>query len=181
MSKSVYLIGEPGVGKTTVTSALCQNFALGDELQLLGKLWGTELLSAGELAGYRLGRERELFAGTDALAMSVNPDAVKWVQEDPLPEIIVGEGARLANKRFLTALEEKTNFLLVLVIADNAAQRREERGSNQNQSWVQGRLTASVNLFKEALEFGWNAIVLDNTDNDPQESADIIWKDLQKL
>jgi dephospho-CoA kinase len=181
VSKSVYVIGEPGSGKTTVTQAICKDFASGEERQLLGKLWGKELLADNELAGYRLGRDRGLFSGTDALAMSANPDAIQWLEATTLPALIVGEGARLANKKFLTTLNEKTQFLLVLLIADNALERRNERGSNQNPSWVKGRLTASLNLYKEALDLGWNTIIIDNTSSTPEDSAAIIWEALQKL
>ena len=178
MSKSVYVIGEPGVGKTTVIQAVCQDLVLGEERKLLGNLWGAELLADNELAGYRLGRDKGLFSGTDALAMSVNPDAIQWVLAGSLPSIVVGEGARLANKKFLTALNEKTKFLLVLLIADNALERRIGRGSNQNPSWVKGRLTASLNLYKEAIDLGWETIIIDNTVSTPQESAAAIWQAL---
>jgi len=181
MSKSLYLIGEPGVGKSTVLSAFCANYLLGLEQQLLAKLWGDELFVEDKLFGYRLGRTRESFSGTDALAMSVNPDAVQWVNTYPLPQIVVGEGARLANKKFLTALNDKTSLLLVLVVANNAAERRLDRGSNQNPSWIKGRATASLNLFEVALELGWTTMVVDNSEQTPEESAAVIRGVLERL
>ena len=181
MSKSLYLIGEPGVGKSTVVNAFCDSYTIGAKQQLLGKLWADQLLAEDELVGYRLGRTRETFSGTDALAMSVNPDAVAWVESCQLPTILVGEGARLANKKFLTALNENTSLLLVLVLADNAAERRVSRGSNQNPSWVKGRATASLNLFKEALELGWTTMVVNNSEQTPEESAAVIRGALERL
>lgn len=167
-------MGEPGVGKTTVMGQLCRKHTVGPDMQLRGLLWGQPLLLEDEWVGIRLGRDRAQFSGTDALGMAVNPDAVTWVEKDPLPPLIVGEGARLANERFLNALSNRSELLVVLLRAKNAAERREERGSQQNPSWIRGRATASRNLFDKLAERGFASLELNNTWLKPLEAATII-------
>lgn len=65
--------------------------------------------------------------------------------------MVLAEGARLANRRFLTAAVE-SGYQVLLVLLDHAdAERwREARsveiGKHQNASWVKGRRSASMNL-----------------------------------
>ncbi len=170
---AVYLIGEPGVGKTTVMGELCAPYVVGEAARLRGQLWG-EPLTGGRWTGVRLGRSRGTFSGTDALGMSVNPDAVAWAAEDDLPQIIFGEGARLANERFLLTLAARTDLLLVLLTASNAPERRRKRGTEQNPSWVKGRATASHRMFDKAFEMGIPSFAIDTTYEQPSVIARMI-------
>lgn len=172
-SIAVYLVGEPGVGKTTVMNELSSHYDVGPAVRLRGQLWG-EPLTGGGASGVRLGRTRGTFSGTDALGMSVNPDAVAWAAEDTLPAIVFGEGARLANEKFLFTLAMRAKTLVVLLTAANAAERRRERGSDQNPTWIKGRATASYRIFEKCLNSGIPALPIDTTNMEPPAIADII-------
>ena len=151
--KAIYLIGEPGVGKSTVIRELYPNLRATTAIRLNKQLWGQPLKRGHITAGVMLGKEREGFTGTDALGMSVNPDAIAWCSDASIPyRFIIGEGARLANIAFLTALHVsiRTSQSRTL-IADNAAQRREQRAERlgtdlQAESCVIGRKTGARNL-----------------------------------
>lgn len=147
---AIYLIGEPGVGKTTVSLELAAKYALQPAIRLHKQLWGQEMTRGHITKGVLLGKSKPPFSGTDALGMSVNPDACHWVENQTDYRLIIGEGARLTNTKFLTALAEHTNLTLALLTADNAQERRENRqkamGTEaQDAQWVQGRKTAARN------------------------------------
>jgi hypothetical protein len=152
---------------------LSSNYDIYPPVRLRGQLWGEPFVGAG-YTGVRLGRPRGTFSGTDALGMSVNPDAVAWLGEDDLPTIVFGEGARLANERFLSALATRYKTLVVLLMARNAAERRLERGSHQNPTWIKGRKTASYRMFERAMELGIPALAIDTTSIEPATVADNI-------
>jgi len=154
-------------------NALSSHYRVGEAIRLRGQLWG-EPLEGGAGSGVRLGRTRGTFSGTDALGMSVNPDAVAWAAEDDLPSVILGEGARLANEKFLFTLGMRCKTLVVLLTAENAAQRRRERGSDQNPTWIKGRATASFRMFEKAVTNGIPALPVDTTNIGPTAIADII-------
>lgn len=154
---SYYIVGEPGVGKTTLMRALLTDtYHRGTAVRLRGNLWAEPL---GALAvpdsrqqqGWHLGRPRDKFGGTDALAMNVQPDAVNWaesVADDGL--VVYGEGDRLGNATFLRALAERGPLCLIeLRGPDIAAAQREARGSRQNPGWVRGRATHVTRLVNE--------------------------------
>lgn len=181
MTRAVYLIGEPGAGKTTLMEQLCRHYTIGTAEQLEGQLWGERLWLDGDVAGIRLGRTRESFSGTDALGMAVNPDAIRWLQTGKPTPILLGEGARLANWAFVEMLYRRTNALVVLVRASNAAERRLQRGSQQNPNWVRGRATASLRLFERIVSTGYPALSLDTTTLSPLEAATIVENEMGTL
>lgn len=174
MTRAVYLIGEPGVGKTTLMEALSDGYTIEAADRLEGQLWGEKLWAGDRYAGIRLGRSRETFSGTDALGMAVNPDAIRWLETGDLPPLILGEGARLGNLRFQIALHNKTSALTILLRAADAAERREKRGSQQDPNWIKGRATASLKLFHTIVELGLPALSLDTTSMTPEEAGNIV-------
>lgn len=179
MTTAIYLIGEPGVGKTTTMRALLTRFQVAEAQKLQGQLWAEPLYDANFLVGYHLGKRRSIFSGTDALSMSVCPTAINWLETtQPLPQWLLGEGSRLSTPKFLEVLHRKTDFLLVLLQAANAETRRESRGSSQNATWIRGRVTQANNLLKRNQH--WRSLVLDTSSTAPTEIAAIIWANVPK-
>lgn len=160
MTKSVYIIGSAGAGKSTFTQHLLDNLGaqLGPLIDLhslrnakaLVTLRGHRFVSsAGE--GIYLGCMRDEFPGTDGLDRASSPVGAQWLNEGDVPPILVAEGATLATRRFLNALNEHTDLLLVHLVVEEFVRelRFLERGSTQDERFVQNTVTRSANLFND--------------------------------
>ncbi|QWY84351.1 adenylate kinase [Mycobacterium phage Knocker] len=149
----VYVVGPPGSGKSTLMARLTEEFQRVPAIVPdHGPVAHDEFLDAdgNPIDAAELGVQRGLFSGTDALPSSVIDKAVPWLFEKPY-RLILAEGARLANKRFLSAAVEAGYEVVLAVLAhDDAEAWRKRRakaiGRDQNPSWVKGRVTATANL-----------------------------------
>lgn len=149
----IYLVGQPGSGKSTLMADLTAQFprhkiAPNDDYPVAHDVLVDP--RTGTVVGAELGIIRESFSGTDALPSAIIDKAVPWVLTRPYP-LLLGEGARLGNKRFLeSAIEAGYDVTLALLDHDQAEDWRAIRSKalkrTQNESWVRGRRTASVNL-----------------------------------
>ena len=181
---SLYLLGAPGVGKSTVLAAAIERmrFTPLPEDRVHGRLIGHPMYDRhGEVTGLYLGRHREQFPGTDGLSMAVAPDAREWARglaDGTHLQWIVGEGARLGNVGFLRALGETTRLTLALLTAteETLTERRDGRGSTQTPSWMRGAATAARNAFQGASEAGaiTRGVVVDTTGKTPAEIVEEI-------
>lgn len=147
--KVAYLIGAPGVGKST---------ALRSALEILewGKPASRDLpvphLDYGQ-GRIQVGRDRgNGFSGTDALALSINPRAVGWIATTP-GSVVVGEGDRLANGKFLEACEAAGTLRLIwldapptLCIGRMVARAADLGVAPQTAAWWKGRYTKTAGL-----------------------------------
>lgn len=141
----VYVIGEPGAGKTTAVNAYCAAYEPVDvPTPIAHRAW----LDDGTLTFVTLGRDRPPFSGTDTLAMNVQPAVTAWLSEPTSPRLVLAEGDRLGNGKFFDAMTTAGRDLTVVYLAtgtDVAAQRRAARsastGTTQNATWVAGRVT----------------------------------------
>lgn len=148
MTRSVYVLGGNGTGKSTFTAKLLAN--LGWQLGPLEDLWrvpnarGSLVTLRGHRAGdaVYLGVMREQFPGTDGLDRASSIAAAAWIGTEPLPAAVLAEGATLATTRFLTALRDRTDLLLLHLYCSDAERERRfaERGSEQ--AWVFAKTTA---------------------------------------
>lgn len=150
----VYVIGEPGVGKSTAmrtaTAGLPRTFLPAQ----VGGVAREILLNPNtyQVAGVELGFRRSGgFSGTDALAMNAVVGACAYLRSgraEQESQLILGEGARLGCARFLTAaVNAGWSVRLVHILgAEVAAERRRARGSKQNESWVKGSATRAARL-----------------------------------
>lgn len=165
MPEAVYLVGAPGIGKSTVMELLIAEWTPGAFERPDGYApFGYEVLFSGDRvpAGVYLGRHRGAFSGTDALAYTALPAAVRWVTEAELPERVYGEGARLAHERFLLPLHGRAALTVVHLVgsADHLAERRLARQSNQNPSWMKGAETRARKVVERVTAAGVRVVTV---------------------
>lgn len=144
----LYIVGAPGVGKSTVTRELTSGW---DTYVNRHAAIPHSVLShpvSDQIHGVELGVPRDSFPGTDALAMDIGPRALRWLQELPAP-FALGEGSRLATRPFLGGLAAVgVPVTLVRLTADEELleQRWKARGSKQNPSWRKGAATRAARV-----------------------------------
>ena len=161
----LYLIGQPGAGKSTLAALLVDGLVplSIEERPFAHTLW------PGGVA--ELGARREKFSGTDALSMSVQPRVVEWLRNER-PPYVLAEGDRLANGRFFNEVLGSGYRLTVARLAVSAVvaqHRREQRADAlgtgpQNPGWVKGRISKAANLAEQ-----WRSRLLElDADQSPQ-------------
>lgn len=164
----VYVIGYPGVGKSTAVAQSLQllNYSVGvaHEEPIPHIKWINE---KGNTIN-ELGRRRDSFSGTDALALNIQPRATAWLEQQPTGTFIA-EGDRLANPKFFdVAIRTCERFVIAhidapLDLARTRAQRRAERLgiATQNETWWKGRATKVGNL---VASYGARVVAIDGRD-----------------
>lgn len=165
VTRSVYIIGGAGTGKSTFTAALLGDCYFGPLLNLHEERNAKNVVTLrghglsrptapqGQRGGMYLGAMRDEFPGTDALDRATSPVGAAWLRAGDLPPWIVSEGATLATRPFMYALAETTLLLAVHLYASDAVkvQRFAERGSAQKESFVTATATRSANLYRDML------------------------------
>lgn len=187
VTRSVYIIGGAGTGKSTFTRELlerlgCRMGSLYDLYALPNKknvvtLRGHDL----EPGGIYLGCMRDSFPGTDGLDRASSPVGAAWLRNGDLPDFIVAEGATLATRPFIAALHETTRLLLVHLTADDFIKelRFKQRGSEQADSFVTATATRSANLLADMGKLGVAALEVDTSE--PREWSDALTLCLEHL
>lgn len=158
MAKIIFIVGEPGVGKSKLVDTafghlernVIEHKHAGGPMREL--LWaGSELIGC-EL-GRREGKHPPGYPGTDAMSMSAIVGVDSWLRAGADGQgLILVEGTRLANKRFVDAARAGAHSLILANLhgPDAAAMRRALRGSKQDPQWLKGRQTAAKNFFELA-------------------------------
>jgi len=137
--------GEPGSGKTTLMKILISHYGVApkyDAFKLVPYLQKDNIYILGKY------EENEVFSGTDRMSMAVQPEAIKFLATLPNDSVILYEGDRLFTSSFLEDCLEKYNLSIVYLSTDKEVrkERYKERGSNQNETWLQGRETKISNI-----------------------------------
>lgn len=183
MTRSVYVIGGAGTGKSTFMEQMldrlgCQMGPLTDLYQKPNSR-GTVItlrghgLAAGAGEGVYLGVMRDSFPGTDGLDRVSCVPGEAWLLAGDLPEFIVAEGATLATRGFMDTLREQTDLLVILLTAEEFVKevRFSERGSNQDEKFVLATETRSRNLAVALNKDGAKVWEVDSADPDEWEQA----------
>ena len=182
MTRSVYIIGGAGTGKSTLMQWVLDGLEakLGEltdlhtvynarnyRIRLRGQAF------TGRVDGMYLGQMREWHPGTDGLDRASSRPAVEWLQTGELPEVIVGEGATLATRPFLTELANRTNLVVLYLTAEDwlTDLRFLERGTEQQPSFVTSTVTRSANLAKDLRGAGVPVFELDTGDPEAVEQG----------
>jgi ribose 1,5-bisphosphokinase PhnN len=141
----VYIVGAPGAGKTTLMAELTRNCSRSPADGAVPY----DLLSIGNRhVAVEMGKHRPGFAGTDAMSMSIQPVAEKWIAGHPHP-LVLGEGMRLANMKFFNAAADAGYTVKVVMIAIEESvleSQRAARGAQQNEQWLKGATSRARNL-----------------------------------
>jgi thymidylate kinase len=137
----LYILGVPGSGKSTLVAELVRG-----RRRRVAKEPVLHTSYEGGLV--QLGRERAGSSGTDAMSMSASPFAIAALDAGIWPKI-VAEGDRLAHPGFFLAARAAGYDLDVVLLDvpwEVAVARRAERGSDQNEQWLEGRRSKVANL-----------------------------------
>ena len=144
MAKLIGIIGMPGTGKTTMMREWMAMREWSEDTPI--KLLNTHVSSGIRLFGKYA--EGDIYAGTDKLSMAVQPAAIEYLKGDPSP-INVFEGDRLTTLTFFEeAVRLGHDVTIIELTVDNATreQRYRDRGSEQSDTFVNGRRTKVRNI-----------------------------------
>ena len=152
MTKIIAIGGEPGAGKSTLMHEILEKYSWKfdyDSFKLVPYL-------TNEKRVYALGKyyeEGQVFSGTDRMSMAVQPEAIKFLASIPKDSIVLFEGDRLFNASFLEHCVENYDCEILYLDTDKSIRddRCKDRGSEQNETWLQGRETKLSNIMTNML------------------------------
>ena len=161
MRQILWVVGEPGVGKTTlVRHLLAENGDLSGAPYTFNAKpkWtiGKEVAAAGHYLGQK-------FDGADMVPYNGVKQALEFWQEyvGPRCKLTIFDGDRFSNSGVIDFFREATGPIdLRVVLLQNsevAAARRAERGTTQDPAWVRGRKTKAerfITLFSRVMVIG---------------------------
>ena len=163
MALVLFLLGSPGVGKTSLARRLL--WSGGREPTLLHRpKWSfTDTVCA---AGHYKG---ELFDGADTIPYSGAKEALeRWSQMFVTWPLTILDGDRMSTKgtlEFLDRYNVQRYAILLQASPLDLIARRQERGSNQNPAWIKGRETKSERFANQVgayTELNTSQLTMDN-------------------
>ena len=174
--KIVAIGGEPGSGKTTLMKRIISGLNLVPEynsFKLVPYLKSNDVYVLGKY------EENEVFAGTDKMSMAVQPEAIKFLDSLSKNSIILYEGDRLFNNSFLENCLQKYDLKIIYLKTNKEirTERYKDRGSNQNQKWLDGRETKVANILSN-LDF---LFCIEKFDNNTIEEQNKVYEYIMSL
>lgn len=174
---NLFVVGPPGVGKTTALNLLLDKW----NTSLVEKPKWTLSPPVAMVGHYGLGT----FGGGDTVPYDGATDAVSyWAKHllpDPQYKVFVFDGDRFSTKNVLSLISvqcldhsEIINPSICVHLTatrETLLERRNKRGSSQNEIWMKGRATKAKRF---AEHFGDDAVEIDTTNMTPQQVADVI-------
>lgn len=146
MKTLIAIIGPPGTGKSTLMKEWMSRWEW--QYQRTGLL---DHYTSGDLIVLGRYDEGETFGGTDRLAMNVMPSTIEFLQETE-EKVVIFEGDRLTSSKFFNAALEagyELNIIHLIVRDDIREQRYADRGSDQDEKFINGRITKVKNIVEE--------------------------------
>lgn len=140
----VWLVGEPGIGKTTIAKKLLESYGpRGHEYQCPKWTLFGPVAGAGHWRGSK-------FDGTDTLPISDIKLALPFfVNVLPESKIAILDGDKLASQSAIQfATEVECKLMCFHFIGEQTAKRqRAARATHQHEHWVAGRRTKAQNFY----------------------------------
>lgn len=173
--KVIAIGGEPGSGKSTLMKEVIKHYGVEpkyDAFKLVPYLQKDNIYVLGKY------EEGEVFSGTDRMSMAVQPEAVKFLATLPTNSIVFYEGDRLFTASFLEDCLDKYDLKIIYLSTDKEIrkERYKERGSNQNETWLQGRETKIANIMTN-MTLMFNTYKLSNNTLEEQiHTLDVIYE-----
>jgi uridine kinase len=171
--KVIAIGGEPGAGKSTLMKEIMKKYLF------LEQFTQVKLVPYHQAGGlYILGKyeEGETFSGTDRMSMAVQPEAVKFLASLDKDAVVLFEGDRLFTSSFLEHCVENYDTEILYLETDKTVreERYKERGSNQNETWLQGRETKIANILSNMTLMFNTTKMKNNNKEDQQKIIDYI-------
>ena len=167
--------GEPGSGKSTLMKEIINHYGVQpkyNSFKLVPYLQKDNIYVLGKY------EEGEVFSGTDRMSMAVQPEAVKFLKSLSNNSIVLFEGDRLFTASFLEHCLDKYNLSIIYLSTTKQIRedRYKERGSNQNETWLQGRETKISNIMSNMTLMFNTFKYVNNTFEEQKHILDVIYE-----
>ena len=166
----VWVVGPPGCGKTTMLRNYLDPF---DTEFIIKPKW--TLTNNFILSGHYFGN---VFDGGDTVPYNAFKDSLeywsKFLLANEKYSVTIFDGDRFSTRYcldYVSTFTERCFCIFIDLPNDVLSERRRERGSNQNATWLKGRATKSKNFFKMFKDD--NRLVLDG-EKSPKELSDTV-------
>lgn len=165
--KVIAIGGEPGSGKSTLMKEILSKIEWKEEYTSFKLVPYLQFSNYYILGKYE---EGETFSGTDRMSMAVQPEAIKFLASLDSDAIVLFEGDRLFTASFLEHCVENYDLEIIYLETDRLIRenRYKERGSNQNETWLQGRETKIANILSN-MTLMFNTVKFKNNNKDDQK------------